>query len=187
MYVPDEIIPPDHRTDGASAGFHFAVARMEGENFIPAAHYGEIENLAELPAAAVHIAWLAVADQEGHNQFLQEKQVSDPTGIRRTKHFKLIDMGFAFGNPDWAAATLAPATPSYTLPRHMIEKLTSANLRNAIAALKSVSDTSIEQCLTDCPQEWAIQQNDRDAVLERAIRARDDIKNTIFLDNPTIL
>jgi hypothetical protein len=74
VFVPDEIIPDDHRSIGGMPGFHFGVTRMEGDNFIPAHHYGEIENLSQLPAAAVHLAWLAVGDQEGHNQFLSARK-----------------------------------------------------------------------------------------------------------------
>jgi hypothetical protein len=107
VYVADKIIPPDHRADGATAGFHFGVTRMLGENFVAPAHYNEIENSSELPAAAVHLAWLAVGDQQGHNQYLQRIEVEDHGVIKKTKRFKLIDMGQMFGNFGWTAATAA--------------------------------------------------------------------------------
>jgi hypothetical protein len=41
VYVSDEIIPMDHRAEGAKPGFHFAVTRMPGENFVAPGHYAE--------------------------------------------------------------------------------------------------------------------------------------------------
>ena len=77
VYVPDEVIPPEHRGVGGKPGFHFGVARMEGENFIPASHYNEIANDSELPFAAVFLTWLVVGDQEGHYQYLQRLEIRD--------------------------------------------------------------------------------------------------------------
>jgi hypothetical protein len=48
--------PPDHRAEGATPGFHFAVTRMLGENCVAPGHYADIENSSELPAAGVQLA-----------------------------------------------------------------------------------------------------------------------------------
>jgi hypothetical protein len=88
VYVSDDIIPADHRADGATPGFHFAVTRMQGENFVAPGHYAEIENGSELPAAAVHLAWLAIGDQQGHNQYLQRLEYEEHGVIKKTKRFR---------------------------------------------------------------------------------------------------
>ena len=185
--MPDEIIPDDHRADGAVAGFHFGVASMKGENFIPPQHYSEIENTSELPLAAVHLAWLAVGDQEGHNQYLQELEVRregfPPTARKR---FRLVDMGQMFGNFEWNADTVKVVHDRYKLPPHLAEKLTLEKLAPAISALKSVGDSSIRASFEDCPDEWNVPAADREAGAERALSAKDRIEEIIRKGNPAI-
>jgi hypothetical protein len=141
VYVPDEIIPADHRADGATPGFHFAVTRMLGENFIAPGHYAEIENSLQLSAAAVHLAWLAVGDQQGHNQYLQRLEYEEHGVLKKTKRFKLIDMGQMFGDWNWSAASVAAVHTSYQLPIHLVPHLTIASLQPAldqIVAFKTI-------------------------------------------------
>jgi hypothetical protein len=113
----------------------FCVTRMEGDNFIPSQHYAEIETLSQLPAAAVQLAWLAVADQEGHDQYLQRKEAT-AVGGHKTVRFMLVDMGFMFGGARWSAGLRLPTT--YVLPIHVAEKLTLDKLEPAIAAVESL-------------------------------------------------
>jgi hypothetical protein len=133
VYVPDNIIPADHRPVGVP-GFHFAVSRMQGQNFVPSQHYGEIENSSQLAAAAVHLAWLHVEDQHGHNQFLQRLVTG---AALEQKIFRLIDMGFMFGNAGWTTASLATLPTQYLLPRHLADKLTMTLIETAIADLNN--------------------------------------------------
>jgi hypothetical protein len=157
VYVPDEIIPDDHRADGAVAGFHFGVARMEGENFVPTMHYAEIENAAELPAAAVFLAWLAVGDQEGHNQYLQRLEVRQQAGpAKATKRFRLIDMGQMFGSFAWDAHNVLPVHDAYALPSHLRERTTWAKLEPAMDELRAVADEAIQNCFIDYPTVWDV-------------------------------
>src|ERR1700688_4946751 len=136
VYVSDSVIPADHRAAGAKAGFHFASARMEGSNFVPVQHYSLISNQSELPAAAVHLAWLRVGDQAGHNQYLEE--TTDQYG-RPLKRFKLIDMGKMFQNFAWTGQTLVNLEMEYALPKHLADRVTLASLQPAMRVLKSVS------------------------------------------------
>ena len=184
VYVSDQIIPDDHRRDGSRAGFHFGVTRMEGDNFIPAQHYGEIENVSQLPAAAVQLAWLAVGDQEGHNQYLQRKEATG-IGGRRTVRFMLVATGFAFGGANWSATALN-LPDSYRLPVHMADKLTVDRLEASIASLAGLADDVIRACFSDCPAEWTIVDEDIAAVTEVALRRRDHIRRIIGDGNPQI-
>jgi len=182
VYVPPEIIPPDHKALGATAGFHFGVFMMNGTNFIPAQHYTDIANASELPFAAVFLAWLAVGDQEGHNQFLQQVEVAGTL----TKRFKLVDMGFMFGNPTWSEANARTVHTSYTIPQHLVLQLSVAKLKPAIEALKMIPDNVIRECFDDCPDDWNILSADRDAAVARVCEARDSIESIIRNGNPSI-
>lgn len=187
VYVPDEIIPADHRADGGTPGFHFAVTRMEGENFVPAQHYVELENSSELPFAAVHLAWLAVGDQEGHNQFLQRlelRQHGSPP--RLTKYFRLIDMGQMFGNWNWDAATVVTPPNKYRLPSHLADKLTWEKLGPAIQSLTAIDESSIRACFDDIPDEWNVSTVDRQAAVTRVLAARMQIEAIVRNGNPAI-
>jgi hypothetical protein len=185
VYVPDEIIPGDHRADGAHPGFHFAVARMEGENFVPAQHYAEIENSSQLPFAAVHLAWLAIGDQEGHNQYLQRSESSAGTSRRRVR-FMLIDMGFTFGSPAWTAGSVAAAHTSYQLPRHLAEKLSAAKLQPALDVVGSISEADIRSCFHDVPEEWNVTDAERDAAIRRALTTQVQVEQILRTGNPAV-
>jgi hypothetical protein len=186
VYVPDEIIPDDHRKEAAKPGFHFGVTRMIGENFVAPGHYTEIDNSSELPAAAVHLAWLDVGDQQGHNQFLQRLEREEGGVLKKTKHFKLIDMGQMFGNFSWTDASVAVVHAGYQLPTHLVPHLTKAKLGPAIDQLQKISDGDILECFQDCPTTWGISDQEKAAGAKRAIAAKQTIDKIIFDGNPAI-
>jgi hypothetical protein len=158
---------------------------MDGENFVPATHYGDIKNASELPAAAVFLTWLAVGDQEGHNQFLQRKVTTDANGVaHQTKYFKLIDMGQAFGSFSWNATTIAAVPAAYALPPHMVPLLSRAALAPVIDQLKHLTDDDIRGCLSERPNEWGIDDADVSALLARLLAARDIVDTVLFTGNP---
>ena len=185
VFVSDDIIPDDHRPDGAVAGFHFASTAMDGDNFLPATHYGEIENTSQLPAAAVQLAWLNVGDQMGHNQYLQRREPR-MFGTSRATRFMLIDMGFMFGSPTWNLGSVQHPHASYQLPPHIVDKLTSAKIAPVVSALKAISDGAIRECFTARPAEWAISDEEAAAATTYALRARDGIEQIIRAGNPGI-
>jgi hypothetical protein len=157
---------------------------MEGENFLPAQHYAEIENLSHLPAAAVHLAWLAVGDQAQHNQFLQRRE-SRPGGPGKTIRFMLIDMGYMFGSPGWVGKTLQAHT-SYVLPPHLAAALTLKKLQPAFDSLRGVQEDEIRDCFESRPPEWSITDEDVEAGISVALNARDRIEDIIRSGNPLI-
>lgn len=181
VYVPDDVIPADHKSFGAKAGFHFAVTRLVGENFVPVRHYAEIENTSELPTAAVLLAWLAIGDQEGHNQYLQRETRDDQGTAKATKRFLLVDMGQMFGNWNWTGDT---PHNSYRIPSHIVDKVSTLSLSPAIVQLKNVSDEDIRACFEDRPSGWNVTDADVDAGIRRAVAARDEIESIIKTGNP---
>lgn len=184
VYIPEEIIPQDH-LPYAKKGFQFGVTRMDGENFQPAAHYGEIENKAELCRAAVLLAWLSVEDHEGRNQYLQRLDVKlGGTKRRQSKLFRLIDMGFAFADGDWRAETVAGISDAYVLPSHIDVQLRWPEVKAAIDDLKSVSADDIRACLQDFPPDWNVPPADVQALEKRVLEARDLIEDMISNGNP---
>ena len=182
VYLPKEIIPAEHQAVGAKKGFHFGVYMMDGGNFVPSQHYAEIDNSSELPYACVFLAWLAVGDQEGHNQFLQQLEI----GGVKTKRFKLVDMGFMFGSPNWTKTSISSVHDQYKIPTHLAQKVTLEKLEPAIKELRSLDDDAIHQCFDDCPDEWNIAKEDKDAGASNACAARDNIDQIIRKGNPSI-
>ena len=182
VYVPKEIIPGEHLAVGAKEGFHFGVYMMDGGNFVPSQHYADIENTSQLPYAAVFLAWLAVGDQEGHNQYLQQLEIA---GVK-TKRFKLVDMGYMFGSPGWTKASITNVHDQYKIPIHLAEKLSFEKLKPAIGELQAIDDESIRQCFDDCPEEWDIPKEDREAGANNACSAKANIEQIIRKGNPSI-
>ena len=185
VYVPDEIIPAEHRAEGATPGFHFGVTRMEGENFVPPKDYGEIENSSQLPFAAVHLAWLSVGDQQSHNQYLQRLEV-EGSSPKRTKRFKLMDMGQMFANFSWTVETVRNVHREYRLPNHLAEKLTWDKLRPAIEKVKSIDDGAIQACFEEFPEEWDVSPEDKEAGVTRILAAKLNVEEIIRNGNPSI-
>ena len=148
-------------------------------------HYADIENSSELPAAAVHLAWLAIGDQQGHNQYLQRLEYEDQHGVsKRTKRFRLIDMGQMFGDFNWTPANVTNVHTTYQLPAHLVDHLTRANLASVLNQLTQVSNGLIEECFQDCPDTWGISTADKAAGAQRAILAKGNINNILFNGNP---
>jgi hypothetical protein len=68
VYV-DMALLPGGLSGRVKQPFHVGFTYSPGQNFT-AADYAHIQNRSALPAAAVHLAWLKVGDQESHNQYL---------------------------------------------------------------------------------------------------------------------
>lgn len=189
VFVPDEIIPDDHRST-AKPGFQFGVYRMRGENFLPTTHYQEIENRSELASAAVLLAWLDVDDHNrrpGHNQWLQRMEIMiDGSATRESKLFRLVDLGWAFCDGDWTAATVAGISDSHALPLHMAELLAQSEIDRTIESLMEISEDDIRGCLVEFPKEWKISRNDVKAVAARLIETRPKLADIIAKGNPMI-
>lgn len=183
VYVPNDVIPSDHRAIGAREGFHFGVTKMKGCDFVPAQHYGDISNFGELAAAAVHLGWLRIADQHGHNQWLEE--TADPNG-KPVKLFRLVDLGHTFANGRWTPATLAALPMKYSLPTHILAHVNLATLAPIIATLRGLSQQSIEGCFDDIPDEWNVDTQERQAAINQVLCAREKIEEILKGGNPTL-
>jgi hypothetical protein len=184
VYVPDDIIPDEHRASGATAGFHFGVIRMQGDNFDPTRHYADISNGSQLPAAGIQLAWLYIKDQNHRNQFIEHGRDED-TGVP-VKRFRLIDLAAMFSTSKWTIETLANLPMEYKLPDHLAEHLTMQQLEPVMAALKAQPNSEIEDCFLDCPNEWGISDEDKRAAIARTLNARDQIEQIIRVGNPNL-
>ena len=174
VYVSGALVPADLKHAGE--GFHFGVRLMPGVDFEPV-HYPEIDNSAELPNAAVLLAWLNVGDQETKNQFLERGE--------KTK-FRVIDLEYALGCPCWTPKGIATIHTTYELPVHLAERLTMESLQPAIDKLRSISAHAILECFMDCPERWNVSISHRIAGAKYAIAARDTIEQIIRAGNPGI-
>jgi hypothetical protein len=183
VYVPDDIIPEEHLTNGATAGFHFAVTRMPGSNFDPQRHYSDISNKGQLPAAGVQLAWLHVGDQRRRNQYLAEAK--DEHGVS-LKLFRLVDMAAMFATSKWTIDSLESLPMEYKLPEHLAEQLTMRQLEPVIKMLKAQPGAEIAACFFDYPEEWGISDEERQAATARVLNARDQIEEIIRTGNPTV-
>lgn len=82
---------PAELANQAAQPFHVGFTYSPGDDFRPE-DYNKIENTPALPAAAVQLAWLQIADQEGHNQYLyQLEHVLPDKTTRKMSHFIIID------------------------------------------------------------------------------------------------
>jgi len=95
-------------------------------------------------------------------------------------------MGFMFTSPSWTAATLAALAMSYSLPAHISDRMTMAELQPVIAKLKALSKMEIEACFNDVPDEWAISTQDRQAAVAQALLAQDKIEEILKNGNPKL-
>lgn len=184
VYIPDAVIPPDHRAF-AKPGFNFGVYRMKGGNFIADKHLATIHNLDEFPIAAAHLAWLQVADQEYHNQYKQE--VEDPADPKNIKYlYRLADMGFIFGvgnNGSWTAATLGKLD-AYRLPRHLADNVKVDQMAAAVSEIEKVAEDDIRSCFEDVPSDWGIDAADIAGAVQWVIAARLNLKPLLAKGNP---
>jgi len=185
IYISSDILAPDHLAFGRE-GFHYAAFRMHGGNFVPDIHYPTIHNTSDLPAAAVLLAWLQVADQESHNQYRQETEETDATGAKNTRYlFRLADMGFIFGvgiNGNWTSTTLGKKD-SYVLPQHLAEKVKADELEPIIQEVLDLPEQDIRSCFDDTPSEWAVSAEDVAAATQWVLDARSKIKMVISKGN----
>ena len=187
VYVADVVIPADQK-QFAKEGFHFAVYRMKGSNYLHAKHHSVVCNPDSFPLAAAFLAWLQVADQEGHNQFKQETE--DPADPKNARYlYRLADMGFIFGignAANWTAATLGKSD-GYTLPSHLASKVTVDQIAAVISEIESLPEADIRQCFEDIPDEWLVSSADRAAAIEWTLAAVPKLKALITKGNPALV
>jgi hypothetical protein len=137
-------------------GVHTGFTYSPGQNFSQA-DYASIQNRASLPAAAAHLAWLLVGDQQGHNQYLyQLEQVLPDKTTRKMNHFILIDQAAICGSHDWTNADLSDTARPYDLPNHLKTQITFADVEPLVEEIKKLAEDDIRACFDSSPQEWGI-------------------------------
>jgi len=172
VFVPDDIIPDDHRAF-ASEGFHFGVTKMRGENFVPTQHYDNILNATELPFALVFLHWLRIGDQDNHNQFLERVVSEDEWNLKEIgQRFRIVDAGFMYGTPKWNGPDLPATPPAFHGPKHLIDHVADEDIQTALGILGKVSDEAIRACFDVVPDDWAISTEERNIAAEHAILSK---------------
>ena len=159
VYVDNMLLPPD-LMNRVNQQFHVGFTYSLGQNFSEQ-DYQKIQNTASLAAAAVQLAWLQVADQDGHNQFLyqMEKILPDKT-TRKMNHFVIIDQAMICNSGDWTQVNLDSTNPSYTLPKHLKSRVRIDDVLRVTDQLSQIDEDAIRKCLEAAPEEWHIPRED---------------------------
>ena len=136
--------------------YHVGFTYSPGKNFAEK-DYEDIENRNALAAAAVHLSWLQVGDQAGHNQYLFQLEQHLPGGTtRKLKHFLLIDQAHVCGSADWSGASLDKPEAPYDVPAHLKKQVKFADVEPIITRAKEIQCADILACLKSYPDEWCI-------------------------------
>lgn len=155
VYVDVALLPPDIAAR-VTQPFHVGFTYSPGQNFSPN-DYDQLKNRGSFPAAAVHLAWLQVGDQGGHNQYLyQLEQVLPDKTTRKMNHYILIDQAFICGSPDWSKNDLRDPAVPYTLPLHLKRYVTMAQVEPLLHAVELLDETEIRACFGSYPEGWGI-------------------------------
>ena len=171
VYVEPALLP-EALAQRLTQPFHIGFTFSPGQNFRET-DYAQIKNTASLPAAAVQLAWLQIADQERHNQFLyQLEQVLPDRTTRKMSHFILIDQAFICGIPDWSSAALDHPESSYSLPRHLRPQVSMASLDPLIGLVGSLDSDAIHRCFDTYPESWNIGADLVEKVTDYMLRRR---------------
>lgn len=171
VYV-DPVLLPSALRDRVRQPFHVGFTYSPGHNFREADYTG-IQNSAALPAAAVHLAWLQVEDQRGHNQYLyQLEQVLPDKTTRRMNHFVSIDQAFLCGTPDWSTASLDRPEASYELPAHLKSRVSMSSVERLIELVRSIDEGTIRSCFDFYPESWSIPPDSVERLTDFVLRRR---------------
>jgi len=139
-----------------SQPYHLGFAFSPGKDFRES-DYAAIKNISALPAAVVLLAWLQVADQMSHNQYLfQLERVLPDKSTEKLNDFLLIDLAAICGAHDWSSQTLDNHKVAYTLPPHLASRVKFKDVEPIIGAIKDIPEDQIRRCLSDYPQDWSI-------------------------------
>ena len=178
VHIHMALLPPEQRARLAQP-FHVGFTYLPGSNFT-AQDYARIENTAALPAAALHLAWLQVGDQEGHNQYLNQlEQVLPDNTRRKLNQFSLIDQACLFGSHDWSNAALdQPASP-YRMPSHLKAQLSMERLAPVVQQVQSLADCDIRSCFESYPQQWGIDPRLITRAIEYTLKRRDHLADIL--------
>lgn len=182
VYVEPDLLPQEvagRVTQSFHVGFKYSLGRNFSEK-----DYAKIENTPALPAAAVQLAWLQVADQEHHNQYLyQLEQVLPDKTTRKMNHFILLDQAAICGSHDWRGMTLKP-DDAYNLPPHLKGKVSMDDVEPIVEHLKSIKEEDIKSCFDSHPDSWDITPELVEKVTEFVLSRRDHL-NDILRGNLT--
>jgi hypothetical protein len=163
--IPAELIKVEYRLahipPGTSHGTLFIRGCFDSQDLIATSELGNRPRLALL---AVLYGWVVANDW----QFLFEH---DPPRLIYS-----VDHGHFFPNgAEWTIASLFQAPCAVLDPCFADCNLTEAEIRQALSALKEISDESIIRAVARPPDEWGITMNERVALVEYLIQRRQEL------------
>ena len=181
VHVDPAQLPEELTTQAAqpiTQPFHVGFTYSPGEDFRPE-DYDKIENTPALPAAAIQLAWLQIADQEGHNQYLyQLEQVLPDKTTRKMNHFIVIDQAAICGHHDWSNQDLRPNTP-YSLPPHLKVRVSIEDAEPILENVMSLGEEEIRSCFGSYPDGWGIEDHLVNKVTEFVLQRRDHLRDVL--------
>lgn len=153
VHVDPVLLPPElagRPTQPITQPFHVGFTYAPGQDFRPE-DYDKIKNTPALPAAAVQLAWLQIADQENHNQYLyQLEHVLPDRTTRKMNHFFIVDQAAVGGHHDWSNAHLQPDAP-YNLPPHLKQRVSMDDIEPVLNDVMSLEEEAINSCFGSYP------------------------------------
>jgi hypothetical protein len=171
VFVDMALLPPG-LIPRVKQPFHTGFTYSPGQNFSEA-DYAAIENRVSLPAAAAHLAWLLVGDQQGHNQYLyQLEQVLPDKTTRKMNHFMLIDQAAICGSHDWTNADLSDAARPYALPAHLKTQVLFADVEPLVEEIRKLAEDDIRACFDSLLKEWGVSPSMVDKVTDFLVKRR---------------
>lgn len=178
VYVEPGLLPTD-LASRLTQPFHVGFTYSPGHNFT-AVDYPAIQNVASLPAAAVHLAWLQIGDQEGHNQYLyQLDQVLPDNTTRKMNHFIIVDQAAICGMHDWSSAALDTPSVPYNLPSHLKNQLELSRVEPLVNVVQALPEDAIRACFEDYPSTWGIGHGLVDKLLDFVLNRRTVLRNVL--------
>ena len=180
-YVEPALLPPEMTSQAAqpvTQPFHVGFTYSPGEDF-KEDDYAKIKNTPALPAAAVQLAWLQIADQEGHNQYLyQLEQVLPDKTTRKMNHFIIVDQAAICGAHDWSNAHLQPEA-EYNLPPHLRSKVSLDDIEPVLEDVMSLKEEDIRSCFNSHPSDWGITDDLVAKVTDFVLERRDHLSDVL--------
>lgn len=181
VHVDPVLLPADlsnRPTQPVTQPFHVGFTYAPGQDFRPE-DYDKIKNTPALPAAAVHLAWLQIADQENHNQYLyQLEQVLPDKTTRKMNHFFIIDQAAICGHHDWSNAPLQPDA-AYNLPPHLKERVPMDDIGVVLEDVMSLEEEEINSCFASYPDGWGITDDLVNKVTDFVLQRRDHLSDVL--------
>ena len=178
VYVEMDLVPEELR-QRVCQPFHVGFTYLAGDNFTDK-DFESIHNSSALSTAIVHLAWLQVGDQEGHNQYLyQLEQVLPDKTTRKMKQFMLIDQACLFSQHDWTNSPLDHPESPYSVPSRLRTRVAFKSVEQAIELACSLEEATIRSCFDQYPDTWALNPDAASRAADYLVKRRSHLPDIL--------